>query len=655
MKPERCEDMLKKVFKGAFLLLAAATSAAAMADDLLDITRRQPVPYWEWQVSEHGELQIFIGDNTYTMTSRFSWPGMPEDCWNTIPGSKVEIVQDGAKVMVAFADEYYTLQRVIEPVGHRLMVKDTFTNISGEDIAIAFDNTVAASIVSEEDNILVAGSLDGYSGPETPAQNSSVFFEYPESSLGFLLEDDFYRLQAEIIKEDWGCAVENRSFGLAAGDSYTFEYSFYPTGKGDYWDFINRVRRDWNVNSRIDGNLIFCTCPHPQLASSMPEEIPHALVNFLGAKYIAATNYTWLGAPSAWGENNRAEQLERIKEGVVHAAEISPELVVMARIQTIFAAPLQEPEGPVPFADSVVVEADGKPRGRPEHDEEGNLKGYSHIHYPVIGNSYYDYLVSFIEDGLDAGAKAIYFDTFTYALWSLYGRWTYDRWDGYTIDIDEETWTIDRKKADLAVLVSDAQLEFKKMIEDRGAIMIFNNTAATRKQMSMLGDTLSFTESSYHQLPGARHVSHPVNLGYYPGYGFRGENWKTPEDLFENVMGNLDYGCLSYVYWLVGELPSAPTIYQRMYPITVKNIYAGCVEGEERIVTNRSGTYSFGNATAPLIYIYDANGVESTPTRSQARIRNIRGVSTVTLTLPEGGAAVLVKQTGMADALAEMQ
>ena len=76
--------MLKKVFKGAFLLLAAATSAAAMADDLLDITRRQPVPYWEWQISEHGELQIFIGDNTYTMTSRFSWPGMPEDCWNSI-------------------------------------------------------------------------------------------------------------------------------------------------------------------------------------------------------------------------------------------------------------------------------------------------------------------------------------------------------------------------------------------------------------------------------------------------------------------------------------------------------------------------------------------------------------------------------------------
>ncbi len=634
-------------------------AAAAWAGEPLDTVKRAPVPEYEWSVSGNGELSVTVADNTYTLSSRFSYPGMEADGWLEIPGEKVSVYSEGDKTFVGFDAGCYTLLRVIEAVDHRLTVKDTFTNTAAEDIAVAFDNIVDSAKNTDDDVIWAAGSLQGYSAPETPAQNSTVFFGYPGSACGLVLEDDFYRLQASLLKEENGCIVENRSFGLAAGGSYTFEYSFYPTGKGDYWDFINRVRRDWNVNTKIEGNLIFCTCPHPQLASYMPPELKNALINYLGAKYISATNYSWLGAPSAWevdgNVSDREEQLARIREAVAHAAEISPELIVMAKIQTVLAAPLQREGEAVPFSDSVVIEADGNPEGKAQKDDAGNIIGYSYMHYPMIGNSYYEYLKQFAKDGLEAGAKAIYFDTFTYAFWTIYGRWTYDRWDGHTIDIDEETWTIAAKKADLAVLVSDAQVELKKFIEERGGVMIFNNSAATRKQMSLLHGTQSFTEATYTQLPLSRHVSHPVNLGYSPGYGYRGEAWKTPEDYFENVMGNLDYGCLTNIYWMVSELPTAPTIYQRMFPLTVKNIYAGCVEGEERIVTNRSGTYSFGNTTPPVIYIYDSNGVESAPVKNQVRIRTVRGVCIVTLNLPEGGAAVLVKQSGLEDALADLQ
>ena len=83
----------------------------------------------------------------------------------------------------------------------------------------------------------------------------------------------------------------------------------------------------------------------------------------------------------------------------------------------------------------------------------------------------------------------------------------------------------------------------------------------------------------------------------------------------------------------------------------MKNIYAGCVEGEERIVTNRSGRYSFGDAAEPRIYVYSKEGVESAPSAEQAKCERVNGKIIVTLKLPEGGAAVLERRNGLSDCL----
>ena len=41
------------------------------------------------------------------------------------------------------------------------------------------------------------------------------------------------------------------NLGLEPKARTTFRWTLYPTPSGDYWDFINLARRDWDVNFPI--------------------------------------------------------------------------------------------------------------------------------------------------------------------------------------------------------------------------------------------------------------------------------------------------------------------------------------------------------------------------------------------------------------------
>ena len=189
-----------------------------------------------------------------------------------------------------------------------------------------------------------------------------------------------------------------------------------------------------------------------------------------------------------------------------------------------------------------------------------------------------------------------------------------------------------------------------KRIKERGGFMIFNHTAFTRKQCELLPHTMSFVESRGPVLASNRHLSHPTNLGYYPGYKYLEDEWKSPNGMFLNAMENLDWGCLTYVYWPQSPLQEKNFV-RHFFPITVRNIYAGCVEGEEKIITNRSGFYTFHDAMRPKVLIYDANGVERTPKPEEAVCSMKNGLAIVELHLPTGGAAVLFRGEGIEKAL----
>jgi len=78
--------------------------------------------------------------------------------------------------------------------------------------------------------------------------------------------------------------------------------------------------------------------------------------------------------------------LERLRRAKTHAAQLGPDAVTFPKIQTVFAAPPWLLGQESPFKDSVIIEADGTPKGNVHKDKDGKELGRSMLHYPTIDN-----------------------------------------------------------------------------------------------------------------------------------------------------------------------------------------------------------------------------------------------------------------------------
>ena len=79
---------------------------------------------------------------------------------------------------------------------------------------------------------------------------------------------------------------------------------------------------------------------------------------------------------------------------------------------------------------------------------------------------------------------------------------------------------------------------------------------------------------------------------------------------------------------------------QQMFPFTPLEINNGYLIGKERIVTKRSGTFSWHSADALRVFIYDTNGHQ----RSQYAVPTGGSPTSVTVDLSSGQLAIIVKE-----------
>ena len=90
---------------------------------------------------------------------------------------------------------------------------------------------------------------------------------------------------------------------------------------------------------------------------------------------------------------------------------------------------------------------------------------------------------------------------------------------------------------------------------------------------------------------------------------------------------------------------------RHLFPIRVKNIYSGCVEGADRIITRHTGTYSLDSTERPQVFIFDADGTERQPKPEEARFSLVNGQVVVRVTVPDQGAAVIRKAPSVLETL----
>ncbi len=591
-------------------------------------------------VAPAGGLEVRVGRDAYFIETTFSRPGGGRNALRFAPApaarwERVEARLLGAsQIEITAQDKSYLLVRRVTRRGHRLEIRDELTNRTSRVIGVAFETTILPAAEPEDAYLAGYDKWAAAGSHSNPTPNPTALWALKRSALGFVAEDSAFRLQLEMTLSGRRLALAARHLGLKPRETYAVRWALYPRRRPDYWSFINTVRADWRVNFTIPGCFGFYS-GDPILKVS-----DEYLRNWLTRRGI-----TILAIGPWWGDifgNTRTEQEQaalflamrnRIKS-------LCPNVRIVTKVQTILA--MSSPRGRDPFADSQIILPDGRPLERAAF-RTGRIWGLPkgrvrYHHYPAPGGSWVRQIKRWVRLTMEtAKCDGVYFDTFSYANTPHYARFTYDKWDGRTVDIDPRTGEVVRRYGDLALLSEPVRRELVELVHKYGGLAVANDMPRTEgmQRLRMLRITETTSPAGYARC----HLYTPTPLGYTPAYRTR-KSWSTEADRIDEMRSKLAVGCL-YTFYSDYPQPSArwPTCF--MYPITPVELHAGWVKGEERIVTMVSGRYGWGPGSVGKVLLFDRRGhlIEKPPRDAVAFAKD--GVD---ISAPENGMAIILRR-----------
>lgn len=600
-------------------------------------------------VSPTGGMQLRVGSDDYFICSEFSYPG-EKIGYNTLrpdeaagqPSWKPDVRrrEDGSIELTAKA-ESYELTRIIKADGGKVRIFDTIANTSTEPTAVVVNHTLAAPRPFSQDDFRVGGT-DREAIIGGLAQNPTLFVRQKDSSLGVLAEDNVLRRQLEVVRRGNSFSFAARHFGLKPGEEYCLEWTLYPSAGGEYFDFVNRVRRDWGVNFTIEGPFVF----------GDGEVIPGRKVGI----YVFGPWFDYHHGGSQTWDSYRKEVEPMLKT----LQKEQPDAVLMPLLETNlytlvktnieggeilpgsdresgkYGYTLNEEQTAVlnaalgEWSDSVLRTADGRlvvdtyyPGYKSNKENLFNLMlylrngNYRHRHFI----RQIDYLMD------DIGFTGIYIDQFS--LCGSYSRpdsFTYDQWDGRTVDIDE-SGRITRMFTDCNLAGAEARADIIRHILDKGGRVVINGHSTVRETRALAAfrfaemdndgvNPLPFMDGKppifYHQAMG--HLCSPIILGLRPvRYGEDGkERWA--EIITKGIITALRNGVLYYYYssTIPADGPGAGEYgpLNHCFPFTPVKLHEGWLVGRERTITCVSGVYQWAQTRKPTCVLFDLHGRE---------------------------------------------
>lgn len=615
------------------------------------------------KVAENGRMQVCIGDEWYVLGSSFSYPGKAIG-WNHFgkQGDSKEsawqpkLVSCGkGELELSASGDNYSLRRMIRLDGNKFTVSDTIRNKTQENLGVLYKSDVTSPVAFKER--LLSG--DNQTSEQMAAENPTVFVAQSKSSLGWLAEDAILRLQLSTFARSSQADMSALRFALPPGQSYTFKWSVYPQKAGsDYWTFINQVRRDWKVNTQVIGPFMWRGLTKGEFMKRLTD--PVALRQYLTREraqvvalmpWLDYDNFNALtGKPAT-----RAETKALFQEAYKAIKAVNPQIKVIGCIEGNI----------VTLPDELALEIRTAFKGRssgcaPCSKEQMEILGRHMLRWQDCllknkqGNhlleSYYrgsraDYqmlaigVIPALNNGQhlfwldqakflleDVGLDGLYIDQFNLAFGNLQ-RYSYDKWDGVTVDIDPATGEILRKYTDGAWVSVGAQKNLVDYVMKKGSYMVAN-THPAEPVMQAAGihrfyecefgvDPRTWADGEEPPLmnsPAKGHLSTPIALGYRPN--FRGNRPEESKDYAHTVMkaaiAYLRHGLLYYSY--ANEIPeTGPGAGEygpinEMFPCTPVELHKGWILGEERIVTAVSGDFPWRQERRPEVIVFDMTG-----------------------------------------------
>jgi len=556
--------------------------APAPTGPVPEFVLRPPKPAaFELRVYNKGAVEIGIGGKVFRIASSFS---LPNGQWLELaPDGKSK--EPGAKkpVRIALRTAHYTVDRVVEKLPGRCIVSDTIRNLSPDRrLGLIVKHEVSMPDTPVEVR-LCGWPMKRSSAKKRSPANPTTFVRFKNASLGMAAEDDVFRVHGCNYFDAEKFGMSDSEFALAPGASYTMRWSIYP-GQGDYWDFINTVRRAWDVNFTIPGP--FCFMGRLDFDRNTPLEEVRRWVKSRDLKILVSGIAKYPNGKYAHGTGilHAPKWVARQKElfELLHAACPDVKLLVYfhAQIST-------EPGAEKKYPDCPLLDGTG---GHVNYPYRYALPAF----VPTLQSSYGKAVWGYIDIILDEiGADGIYWDELSYSATPYhYG----EPWDGHTAVIHPETHEIKGYRSMVPLLTQPFKLDVVKKLEARGK-MIVGNTAPVTATMTAQHFPRFCETGSYTHIYSV-HLFSPIGLG----------NHTTEMDqdtAMEHLRRILDYGAVYYGHLFSWDPPEENFI-KYLFPITPIELHEGVVIGKERILTNRFGLFGWGDGTVPDVHVFDS-------------------------------------------------
>lgn len=587
---------------------------------------RPPAPLApaEASLAEGGGISAQGSKALWRIDSEFSEPGGEWRSLGWDPDGGWESVERVSASELRARTARFEFTRTLVPMGECVEVRDTFVNRTQAPQPVMVRHVV--DWPAERVKKLVANGRDLAlkRGIAQNSMNPTLLVCDETAGLGLVCVDDAFRLHGRQFCTDGKAGLADGELVLAPGARYEQVWQIYDVPSADYWDFVNAVRRSWDVNFRIDGSFAFVD---PRSGENGQLDLSADAMRDWLEKRDALF-------PTVMIYHTRTKQ-------ALHGLEFAPEGEYLADLQRLIATIREaKPDARVGhyfhcFINGASAASQVDPKdylldasgGRVYYGGDKNWE----LLVPTDGNRWGNQMFEQLKMMVGTfKLDGVYWDEQQYS----YQQYHYaEPWDGVSGDIDANSHELLRKKSHVALLSARVRRNMAQWLLNHDLWLICNSSPMTRTEMQFKVPRFTETGSATNLLD--THLFTPIGLADHL-------TERTHADTIKGQLQFLDYGCLYYYYPPLVKVENSG-LTRWMYPITPVAIGPGWILGKERILTTRPGRFTWGDAALPEVevHVIDGDGKEVSPTFTKT---GEDGVEWLDLQLPRGHAAAIVRR-----------
>lgn len=591
---------MKSILKLA--LMAAVSATVLSAADLPYIAPEAVNPLKiTSSILPGGAVQVKLGKAVYVVNSDFSLqPG-----WAKFKADKAEnfssLKVSGNKLTAAGKD--FKFERTIKNVDEAVIVTDKITNTGNADLPFIYRQYMTFKGKLKEYR-LCGYRVYGRRGNGSSSINCTAIMMPPAGgSVGLLALNDVFRVHFRAFAAKGMYGIGDDNLIIKPGVTQEMSFAVFPSAKDDYYSQINAMRRYLGVNFELKEGFAFLSPNPPNVRTFVPG------LDRIGKHDSVETLRDWINNKSAGMLSAGAvKQNGELSHGSAWVKTAKPE------IHKEFYKKVRAAKPGAKILHYYHSYLDVKSLMDSGFDDAKNLKpngeqaDYRNPGLPLfitIEGSKWSRMQEARLERLrtEFGVDGIFWDEFPQSASKYHFG---EPWDGVSGDIHPRTHKITGRKTSVALITLPWR---KRMVENfakNNLFLVANGGGGYTKTMTDLfikNKYTAFMETGGIANLHNTHLFTPIGLGDHL-------TERSETDCYRNQVRHLDYGSLYYYYHQQVEPFTHPTLAQYMYPITPVELHEGYIIGKERILTNRSGYYSFGGRENAELHFFNAEGRE---------------------------------------------